>query len=249
MREEAGVAIDGGRVVPDCVVSDEGHVAVGERHDNDHGFDFVLGEEIVEDDVSLIDGGPGGGGLAPAVEKIENGVGFFGFGVVAGWRVDDVVVLVGGQADDGVCGVGVAMEGAVRDGGDVPGHGGDGGDFNLGSLVVEVGCDTEVPGVEVLAAVNVNAVGVDLRGKRRGGDGPDAGGILRHGNGLGEAVDIENYVFCVGVLVAKGDGAIGVDAMRVEWHLGVQRECEKRREKRSRKGETHEESVTGRQGR
>ena len=100
---------------------DEAHVAVGEGHDDDHGLDGSGGEEVVEDEIGLEGGGPGVDGVGPAVEKIEDGVDGFGARVVAGWRIDDVAALVGGEAGDELCGVAVLVQGAVRDGLEVPG--------------------------------------------------------------------------------------------------------------------------------
>ena len=72
----------------------EAHLAVAEGHDDEHGFGFALGDEGVKDEVGLADDGPAGGVVGEAVEQVEDGVVLLGFGVVAGWRVDEEVRLV-----------------------------------------------------------------------------------------------------------------------------------------------------------
>ena len=50
--KEVDVVVDGDSVVPDVkAVADEAHVAVAERHDEDHGTGFALCDEGVEDEV------------------------------------------------------------------------------------------------------------------------------------------------------------------------------------------------------
>jgi hypothetical protein len=214
-------------------------------HDDEHRLDLVLGEEIVEDGVGAHDGVPCDGGVTPAVEEIEDGVGLFGLRVVAGRGVDVIVALIGGHADSYFGGVGVMIDGAVGDGGDVPEHGCVAGDFDLCALESEVGSDVEVVGIEVGATVYVNSVGVDLRREWWRGGGPEAGGVLGHGERLGESVSGDDYFFRIGVEIAEGDGVVGVDLMRADGGLGVEGDREESRGERDRKGWAHGKSVNG----
>ena len=75
---------------PSCVL-DEAHVAIAKRHNDNHRFDFVLGEQIVEDEVCLLDFGPVFCDAAPTVEQIENRISVAVLCVVIGRRVNVVI--------------------------------------------------------------------------------------------------------------------------------------------------------------
>ena len=47
---------------------------VAEGHDDDHGYRFVFGQQIVEDEVGMAGEDPAAGGVVGAVEEIEHGV-------------------------------------------------------------------------------------------------------------------------------------------------------------------------------
>src|ERR1700761_3428048 len=58
LGKEAGVVIDSCRVVPDVMASEEGHIAVAERHDDDHLFDLPCRKEVVKNEIGVADGTP-----------------------------------------------------------------------------------------------------------------------------------------------------------------------------------------------
>jgi len=141
-HEELGIVLDGDGVAPDGeAVLDKAHVAVAEGHDDDHGLDFALCEEVVEDEVGLLVVGPALGDAAPAVEEVEDGVGLCG-GVVAGRGVDDEILLIGRQAEGDFSGEAMGVEDAVGDGGFVPWLGrGAGDDEGVGGREGDVGSE------------------------------------------------------------------------------------------------------------
>jgi len=115
-----------------------------------------LRDEIVEDDVSAADGGPGLGVVAVAVEEIEDGISQFGARIVAGRSVNEKAAMI---AD--YCGfVEVVMNFAVGNGGDFPGKRWRPGDVHLVGAIKEIWLDAVVGGIEEADAVGEEGVAV-----------------------------------------------------------------------------------------
>ncbi len=119
--------------------AEERHIAVAQRHNDNHWFDLACREEVVEDKVGAASRGPADGRVAPAMEKIEDRIGLR-LRVVVGRSVDVICALVIGQPNDGGRGVDVVVDGAVWDVGVVPWLGRVAGDGD------EVGDSNEVDG-------------------------------------------------------------------------------------------------------
>jgi hypothetical protein len=90
--------------------------------------------------------------------------------------------------------------------------------------------------IQALLAISFEVVSVDLRRKRLGDDGPDAGGVFFHRDGFGYPVEGERDLRCRSIFVGEGDGVIGVDFCRPKTR-GLLRskrercgECEEQRE-------------------
>ena len=44
------------------------------RHNDDHGYELLFGEEVIEDEIRAAGGGPTGGRVVGAVEEVQHGV-------------------------------------------------------------------------------------------------------------------------------------------------------------------------------
>ncbi len=239
--KRAVLCADDDGILPDAEAAvDEGRVSVAEGHDDDHGLDLALRKQVVEDEVGLAYGGPADRAVGPAVEEVEDRVGRFGLGVVAGRSVDVVVALVARKADDGRGGVVMVVQDTVGNVGVFPWLGCVAGDGEQVREIDQVGRDGDVGEIEARLVVDLKVIAVDLGRKRLGGERPDAVGVLRHGHGLGDAFESKQDGSGAVVLVAEGDGVVGVN-------LGGRREgrnlCDE--QGRSRKGEQKGKGLGG----
>ena len=178
-----------------------------ERHDNEHGLGFALGDEIVEDDVGTADGGPGAGVIAEAVEQVEDGIGLLAARVVAGRSVNEKVAIVADHAGP----VEMMMDFAVRDVVDFPRERRRARDVQFAGAVEKVGLDRVVGRIEESDAIGDDGVAVIIGSERVGGEGPDALIVLLHGEGLGNAFKGDGGFFDVGSAEAEGDAIVGMD--------------------------------------
>jgi len=192
-----------------------GEVAVAKSHDDDHGLGLAGGNQAVEDIVGLASGEPAVCAVGVAVKQIEDGIAGFGLGIEAGRRVDVVFVLIDGSVEDNAGGVEVVSDLAVGYGLHLPGHGRIAGDGEGIDEFLKIGLDGGVPGVENVAAVDAEAIGVNLRRVRLSGEAPKTGGVLRHGH-VG-TLNADEDLFGVGSGNAKGDGTVGADFGRDQW--------------------------------
>jgi hypothetical protein len=149
------------------------------------------------------------------VEEIEDGIFLGGAGVVGGWGVDEILVLIAVEALDDLGGEEMVMELAVGDGGGFPGFGGGGGDEEGVGGGGVAGLDIGITGVELRAGVDFKVIAIDLRGEWRGGEGPGAGGVAMHGDGIFGAFKDDS-----GGRGGWGGEAEGDGAVRVELRLG-----------------------------
>lgn len=209
---ETGVMVDAGWFAPHiCGAMDKGHIAVGEWHDDNHGLDLALGEKVVEDCVHPPIVKPAQGGVGPSVEKIEDRVEVSRFRIVAGRRIDVVVALVIGEAEDRGRGVAMVVGSAMRDPGLFPQLGGCAGDGNHAGRIDEAVRDAGIGRVEAWQAIDFKVITIDLGCERTRGDRPYAGVILRHRRRLRSTFKIEQDRRGGDVPIKKGDGAICVD--------------------------------------
>ena len=70
------------------------HVAIAQRHHDNHRLRFAGGDEAVEDEVRLAHGGPAIRSITVAVQKVKHGIVLPRFGVVAGRCIDVVIALI-----------------------------------------------------------------------------------------------------------------------------------------------------------
>jgi len=103
------------------------------------------------------------------------------------------------------------VELAVGDVDGVPELGGVAGDGEEVIEVNEIGGDADAGFVEAEAAIDFEVVVVDFGLLGRGGVGPEAGGVFDHGDGFGHTFKANSDLGGEGILIAKGDGAVGMN--------------------------------------
>ena len=164
------------------------------------------------------------------MEQVENRVSSAALRVITGRRVDVVIAIVRAvvgrrihvvlamlpRNSAGIAGlIEVVMQFSVRNVGGFPELRSRSGNHDDAVQVDVVWEDKPVQRVQFRLAIYVERVPVDLRGKRRRCHAPYSVGLC-HGEGSLHSGDGNLHLFRVHVAIAEGDGAVGMNLMRVE---------------------------------